>query len=663
MQAEKESNKHDPLSPALPATLIEAAPSRTARRYTTLIGVAVVLIAASFYLVPYLRHKIAALRNPIADVSVRDEPGKKPIAVMYFDNQSGSSDLDWLREGLADMIITDLSRSDKLNLLSRQQLQLLLERIGHKEHEKIRLDEALDVARRSQARIVVLGSFARLGEQIRIDVQLHDARDGQMLAAERLVVAEPAQILTQVDLLSLKLASHLGAAPAGPGAVTGLTSVMTNNLDAYRYYSLALEKIQMFQFADAIALLEKAIALDPQFAMAYARLGYLYATKIQPRDKARPYLEKAFQLSDRLSEKDKLHVIAWDAQARSDTSRAVQTYQDLISQYPLEAEAYGRLAYQLHALGRNDEAVTVINNGLVIDSEAKDLYNTLGGVYLRLGRNAEALAAYERYIQLAPNDPNAYDSLGLYHQWLGRYEEANAAYQRALMINPESGVAIIHLGNLYFQQGRYREAIEQYQRFVHVVKDDASRARGYSCIAWVYLKKGDTKRAEAAVKQTMRIDETGIWTYFTASVLGNLTAIERLKSEFYQELEAGGFLRLYYYLFGLTALKEGRPEEAINHFKETLKRQPLGWSIDSFEDCLANAYLELGRWDEAIAEYERILRLNPNYPLAQYNLAQAYERKGQQDQARAAYERFLLTWKDADANLPQVIIARQRLAR
>jgi len=112
--------------------------------------------------------------------------------------------------------ITDLSRSEKLSLLSRQQLHLLLERIGHNENERIRLDEALDVVRRSQARIVVLGSFARLGEQIRIDVHVHDVQDGQLLAAERLVVARPAEILTQVDLLSLKLASHLGALPAEP---------------------------------------------------------------------------------------------------------------------------------------------------------------------------------------------------------------------------------------------------------------------------------------------------------------------------------------------------------------------------------------------------------------------------------------------------------------
>jgi tetratricopeptide (TPR) repeat protein len=85
--------------------------------------------------------------------------------------------------------------------------------------------------------------------------------------------------------------------------------------------------------------------------------------------------------------------------------------------------------------------------------------------------------------------------------------------------------------------------------------------------------------------------------------------------------------------------------------------------IDPLEDCLAKVYLESGRLDEAISEFERILRLNQNYPLAQYHLAQAYERKGQPDWAWIAYERFLTIWKDADADLPEVITARHRLGR
>jgi TolB-like protein len=144
-------------------------------------------------------------RERASRVTLPQITGKRPVAVMFFENHSGTADLDWLREGLADMLITGLSNSKQLTVLSRQQLHLLIEGSGHDETKGIPLDMALDLARRSQAKIVILGSFARLGERIRVEVQLHDVRDGQLLAAERLVVEKPAEILTQIDLLSLKL--------------------------------------------------------------------------------------------------------------------------------------------------------------------------------------------------------------------------------------------------------------------------------------------------------------------------------------------------------------------------------------------------------------------------------------------------------------------------
>src|SRR5207253_5824662 len=97
-------------------------------------------------------------------------------------------------------------------------------------------------------------------------------------------------------------------------------------------------------------------------------------------------------------------------------------------------------------------------------------------------------------------------------------------------------------------------------------------------------------------------------------------------------------------------------------FKETLRHAPLNWDIDPLEDCLANAYLELGQIDDAIPEYQRILRLNPNYPLVHYHLAQAYERKGEAARARSEYERFLQIWSTADADIPEVTAARKELS-
>jgi superkiller protein 3 len=450
-------------------------------------------------------------------------------------------------------------------------------------------------------------------------------------------------------------------------AQRGLTAVMTDNLDAYRYYSLALEQSVMAQNHEAIALLEKALALDPQFAMAQARIGYVYAVRLGQGEKAKPYLEKSLGMADRLSEKDKLFIAAWQATAEHQPARIIEAYRELLARHPLEIEAYLRLNQTLRAQERDQEALQVIRQGLLIDPEWAPLYNHLGTVLMCLGRNDEALAAYQRCLQLTPKDPNAYDSLGLFHQRIGQYEEAEAAYHRALALNPEAGVAVIHLGNLRFQQGRYRAAAEQYRRYIQIARDDNQRARGYGCLALVYLRQGDQAQAVAAAQAEGKLNPTTSWSPLELALRPNDQAAAKLSERLFapahfEWLNERGFLRLWEYQRGTFALRQGRTDEALNHFRAALSHRAVEWNIDSYESCLADALLELGRADEAIAEYERILKINPNYPLAHYHLGQAYERQGDAPRARAAYERFLQSWREADADAPEVIAAKARLA-
>ena len=603
-------------------------------------------------------------RKPEAEVKLPRVPGKQALAVLFFENRSGAPELDWLREGLADMLIANFSRSPKLSVLSRQQLAVLL---GARRAQQIPLEEALELARKTQAEVIAVGSFAQLGERVRLDVQLHDARTGRLLTTESSLADKPELLLSQVDLLSLKLAGYLGATPPEPDAQQGLAARMTNNLDAYRYYSLALEQTQMFQFAEAIALLEKAIALDPQFALAHARIGYVYAVKWLEPEKGKPYLAKALSMAERLSEKDKLFVTAWSATANNDSARAIEVYREIIARYPLETEAYERLGLAYYRQGKWEEALPIVRQGLVTDPERKELYNILGYLCLRLGRRDEGVAALQRYIQLAPNDPNAYDGLGSLHQWFGEYEQAQTAYSRALTLNPELHNAIIHLGNLYVWQGRYSAALEQYRRYVQVARSDAQRARGYSCQAWVWLRKGALAQAEAASAQEKKYAGNGLvwtpvelaWQRGDQATAARLAAPHFAAAEFERARERG-FLRIHHALRGRLALKTGRADEALEHFRAALRAPAAEWNLEAFEDCLANAYLETSRWDEAIAEYERILKINPHYPLVSYHLGQAYERKGETARARAAYADFLQSWREAEADIPEIIEAKQR---
>ncbi|MEW6126672.1 MAG: tetratricopeptide repeat protein [Acidobacteriota bacterium] len=614
----------------------------------------------------YAGVKLLAAGRSTAEVTLSKAPGKKSVAVLFFENQSATAELDWLREGLADMMITNLSRSNRLSVLSRQQLHLLFERTGHQRAATVRLDEALDLAQKTQAEVIILGSFAKLGDQVRIDAQIHDTRTGNLIAAEGMTADTPDQILAGVDALSHKLTAHLGVTSVEKEQP--FAAVMTDNINAYRYYSLALEQTQMFQFPEALELLEKAIALDSEFAMAYARIGYVYAVRLGQGDKAKPYFAKALELGERLSDKERLFIAAWSANANYDTEQAIKTYQELLEKYPLEVEAYQRLSWLLLAQENYEETLAVLKQGVIIDPEAKDLYNAMGETYQMQGKNDEAQAAFERYIQLAPQDPNAYDSLAAFYQWLGRYDEAIATYNHALTINPESGVNIIHLGHTYFQQGRYRAALEQYERLAQIAANDRQRARARECQAFVYLQKGDLKRATNLAKQVMRLNTlNNMSLLYTFLARGDRQAVENLKPEVlatipFTQYKHRGFLRLFYSLQGTLALQEGKSIEAIEHFKETLRHRPLSWNIYSYEDCLAKAYLQLGQFDEAIDEFQRILKINPHYPLAHFYLAEAYARKGDGEQSLRYYREFLQTWKAADADIPEIITAKKRLA-
>jgi eukaryotic-like serine/threonine-protein kinase len=590
--------------------------------------------------------------------------GRKSVAVMFFENRSGSPEFEWLCEGLADMLNTGLSRSDKLNVLDRGRLQDLLERTGSAAHQ-ITMDHAMDIARQSKSGILVTGSFAHIGDSIRVDVQIHDSRTGEIQKSESLTVEKAERLLTEIDLLSLKISNYLSAPPNDKG---DMASVMTNNLEAYRYYSLAVEKAQALQSQDAIDLLEKAIALDPEFAMAHARVGYTYSVTWAQTEKGKPYLEKAFQLSHRLTEKDRMNIAAWYAIAHMDFSGAITAYRGIIARFPLETEAYWRLSKLLAGEEKYEEAIEAVRLGLAVDGGSKDLYNSLGGILGAQGKLNDAIAAHERYVALAPTEPNAYDSLGLSYQRSGNYPEAIKNYELALVLDAKFSVATIHLANSKLQLGKYREAIALYNRYIDNAPSKTEEVRGLDALAFVYLQLGKFEQAEEMATRARQFDTPLIWhSYLVALKQGETRQARRWESamlsgmQFYDRGNRSNY-RLELYYRGMLALNNDDPGKALDYFRQTLTHPPPTWHYTDFEGCLAGAFLKLGRNDEAISEYQRILGLNPHYPLAYFYLANAYERAGDLQNAKQHYRLFLHEWEQADDDIPEVKAARAFIA-
>lgn len=595
----------------------------------------------------------------IASAAVSD---RRVVAIAAFANRSGDADLEWLREGLPDMLVAGLTRSRTLTIISRAELAAR----GARNREDSTLSQAIAMARARKAQAVVIGSFTKGGNAIRIDAQLHDVAGGELLSAQSLTVPAQGRLLTDIDLLAARLAADLKGERIDP-QTDRVSDAMTSNLDAYRSYSLALERAHAYDSVGALRLLERAVSLDPRFAMAYARMGYVYTlVRVNERDRARPYLQKAFELSDRLSEKDRLWIETWQAMADSDYESTLRGLRRIITKAPLETEAHWRLGLYLQYLGRTPAAIDAYERGLAIDLGAKKIWNELGFIYSSIGRYADAVAAHERYVALDNHNANAYDSLAITLDQAGRRADALAALDRALALQPGFHFAVVHKGDVFVQMGRYREALAQYRRYIAVAPSDWDRAMGYNHLAMVHLRLRDYAAAAAAARHEEALHNDFGTELEIALARNNRPAVERLRHRYFALAGAEGAgkaltRKTREHLLGLLALHRGEMAEALEHFRAAQQVTHILWGINSVEDDLAHAYLRLDRTADAITEYRRLLTINPSDALTHFHLAGAYRRSARLTEARASYQRFLDLWKDADSGVAEVVEARRYL--
>lgn len=565
----------------------------------------------------------------------REPPPPAPIVVLPLENHSSTPELEWLRDGLADMLITSLSQASGHSILSLQEARSRVARHG---------------LRGIRASAIVRGSFASAGSQLRVDLQvLEGGEQGRVVGGESMTVNSPDQLLAQFDELAVRVAGRLGLEHGGH-----LADVATTSMEAYRLYTLGLEKASAYRNREAIALFERAVGLDPDFAMAHARIGYAYAVTWNLAAEARPHLERALRLSHRLTSKHRLFVTGWDAIARLEFPRAVGIFRGLVVKYPGETEACVRLGHLLRGEDRLEEALRVVHDGLARDPDEAELLELLAGIYAQMGRHEDAIQAARRLVERETGKANALDALGEILQWAGHSEEAEASFRRAGQAAPGFERPVVHLGNLHYQLGRYREAIRQFERYIEMAPSKLEQARGWGRIAGVWWRQGDRERAARAAATELSIEPTAVWNSIVLALdRGDDATVRRLQprlDEFpYTSRGARTNQRYRDYFDGYIALKQGRTEEALARLRSAVQRPAPYWSMEAYEDCLADALRELGRLEEAVAEYRRALKMNPGNALARLWLARCLQQSGQPELAQHEYKTFAAQWKNNGA--------------
>jgi serine/threonine protein kinase len=203
---------------------------------------------------------------------------KPSLAVLYFENNTGDEGLDHWRKMLSDLLITDLAQSKYLRILSGDRLFKILSDINRLEAKTFSADVLDEVASRGRVQHLLLGKYAKLGDVFRIDIQIQEANTGEIISSIRVEARGEAEVFTKVDELTRKIKTNfrLSEEELATDIDREVGKITTSNPEAFKYYIASKKYSNEGRYRESINLLEKAVAIDPVFAMAYRSMAWDY---------------------------------------------------------------------------------------------------------------------------------------------------------------------------------------------------------------------------------------------------------------------------------------------------------------------------------------------------------------------------------------------------
>jgi len=382
-------------------------------------------------------------------------PDKPTIAVLAFDNLSGDPNQEYFSDGIADHIITSLSKVPDILVIARNSS------FAYK-GKSVKIQK---IAEELSVRYVLEGSVQRSDDRVRITIQLIDATTGHHLWADN-YDRKFKDIFALQDEIAMKIMAELQVKL--PVAERGrLDSTKTKSLKAYEKYLKGNEHWTRRTEADGIEarrLLQEAIALDPEYGAAYRMLGYLHLEDIwfyRTKDRA-----KSLQTAEQLAQKsidligpDASHgLLSWIFLLRKQYEQAIVEAQKAVELYP--NSAFVNLAYGLvlRMAGRFDEAIPVLKKAIRLNPVPPINYlNNLAWAYAFSEQYEKAIPLWNRTIERNPDYLFAYMGLTLAYQLSGNEIKAREAASEVLRINPKLSIALLKKGSFSKLNEEHRE--------------------------------------------------------------------------------------------------------------------------------------------------------------------------------------------------------------
>ena len=599
---------------------------------------------------------------------------KDPILVADFVNTTGDAVFDGtLKQALA----VQLEQSPYLNIVPDQTVRKTLQFMGRPADERVTGAVAREICEREHIKALLSGSIAALGSQYVVALDATNCATGDSLAREQVTAPTKEAVLGAVGRAASSLRGKLGESLASIQKFdTPITEATTSSLEALKAYAAADGLRNGGGEAESIPQFQHATELDPNFAMAHSRLSAVY-NNIGEEDRSVAEAKKAFDLRDRVSERERFYIDDHYYTASGDIEKDKENLELAIRTYPNDSSAYANLA--------------LINN-------------------LYYGQFETAIQLGNEFSRLEPGAPFGYVHTAQPYIALNRLEEARSTLQRAMDAKADN----LFVHQTIFQLAFLNGDTAGMQRELKWSQGKSSEYLLLNEASFVAAARGQIRKGEELSQRSIQItdrlgfkestaDTMALWALTEAEV-GNLTrareqanasaALARVRTNLVPASEALaiagdaghpqatlGELRKRFpadtllkdvataNVTALVALDRKRPDEAITAL-QTAKPYEMGNVPAMFPVYLRGlAYLQAKRGAEAAAEFQKIVDhrgIGPTaieHSLAHLGLGCAYVLTGDNAKAKAAYQDFFALWKDADPDIPILKQAKAEYAK
>jgi tetratricopeptide (TPR) repeat protein len=596
------------------------------------------------------------------------------VLLADFTNSTGDPVFDGtLRQGIS----IQLEQSPFLSIVSDRRIQQTLKTMGQPADAKLTPAIARELCQRMSSAAVLDGSITQIGTGYLLTLRAVNCSSGDTLASAEAQAGDKNHVLDALGKTASEMRNKLGESLSTVRKFdTPLEQATTPSLEALKAYSLGRKASAASDFAAAVPFFQTAIRLDPNFSMAYARLGNSYRVMGQ-QTLAAENTRKAYELRERVSELEKFYIESHYYQATTgNLEKARQVYELWAQSYPRDWARPSAETAVSNMLGQSDEAVIESHEELRLNPNGGGYFDLLYA-YLRLNRLGEAESTVEeaqaKKIDSGSLRYRLYDLRFLQNDAAGMSQQVAWATgkpgEESPFLDLEAKTAA-YSGRLGPARDLSRQAVVSAKR-----AEEPERAMGYEADA-ALREALFGNPAQARERAADALELSNGWDAQSVAALalaltGDEVRVETLATDLDNRFPEHTIVQSYYLptLRAQVALSRNDPSRAIEILQAAAPYELSDAGALYPIYVRGEAYLAAHKGSEAVAEFQKILDHrgivvnDPIGAMAHLRLARAYALSGDRTKAKAAYQDFLTLWKDADPDIPILKQAQAEYAK